>query len=231
MTGLGCGNRCTDRLLITHLTDEDNIRILTKCGTDTVRKRKGIKSDLSLVNNGVLMLMKVLDRVLQSNDMLFTILIDHIDQGCQCRRLTGSGRSCNQYETTLSLGEIHNRPRKSQLLRCRDHGIDQTKNCRKGVLLTEYITTETSQCFCTIREIRLTISLQCSNLSLIHNRKNKRLCIVRCQHMRNNILNRTVDTHLRRKPYRNMYIGCSYISGNFQQTVHCDFHFVNPPYS
>ena len=49
------------------------------------------------------MLMQILDRVLQSDDMGISVVVDLVDAGGKRRGFTASGRSGDQYQTTFQL--------------------------------------------------------------------------------------------------------------------------------
>ena len=65
---------------VTHLAYKDNVGVFTQCGTQRLRITSCIKADLSLVHNGFFVVVKVLDRVLQRDDMTVGSLIYLIQQ-------------------------------------------------------------------------------------------------------------------------------------------------------
>ena len=50
-----------------------------------IGKAFGITADFALVDNAVDMVMLIFDRVFQSDDMIFTVFVDFIDNSRQCR--------------------------------------------------------------------------------------------------------------------------------------------------
>ena len=99
---LGCGNGGTDSIKVTHLTDEDNVRVFTESGTESVGEGKCILVNFSLVDHCLTMLVKVLDGLLKSKDVA---LLNGIDVTYHCgkgRGLTGTRRTGNKDKTTGS---------------------------------------------------------------------------------------------------------------------------------
>ena len=73
--------------------------------------------NLSLVYQALTMLMKILNRVLNSNDMLLTLPVDHIDNCCQGRGFPASGGSGYEYQTSRFSRQLNDYIRKSELLK------------------------------------------------------------------------------------------------------------------
>ena len=69
VTGLGDRQRELDRLGVTHLTDEDDVGVFTQRGAQRALERVGVEADLALVDRGALVLVHVLDRVLDREDV------------------------------------------------------------------------------------------------------------------------------------------------------------------
>ena len=116
----------------------------------------GIITDLSLVNNRLLVTMQVLNRVLNRNDVLRVGLVNHIDKGRKCCRLTGTGSTGNENQASLSGTEFLNRSRKSEFSRGRNLERQKSHYHRKRAALLEYIYTETSASVKGICEVNLT---------------------------------------------------------------------------
>ena len=69
VTGLGDGQRELDRLGVTHLTDEDDVGVFTQRDAQRPRERVGVEADLALVHRRALVVVHVLDRVLDREDV------------------------------------------------------------------------------------------------------------------------------------------------------------------
>ena len=75
-----CG---TDRFKITHLTNENDVRILTKCRTKRYRIIVGIYSYLTLIDYGLVMSVQILYRVLKRDNMCIKLAVDLADDRCE----------------------------------------------------------------------------------------------------------------------------------------------------
>ena len=69
VAGLGERERELDRLRVTHLAHEDDVGVFTECGAQGAVERIGVEPDLALVHDADLVLVHVLDRVLDREDV------------------------------------------------------------------------------------------------------------------------------------------------------------------
>ncbi len=95
-----------DRLIITHLTYQNDIRRLTKGCPESGDIAVRVRHDLSLGYHALLMTVQILDRVLQRNDVGVSRMIDLVNDTRQRRALTAAGRSRDQDEALGQLGDI-----------------------------------------------------------------------------------------------------------------------------
>ena len=88
--------------------------------------------------------------------MLAVSLVDHVDQGCQRRGLSGTGCSGNENQSSLSLAQLLYGCRKSELSRRRNLEGQESHDHREGSALLEYVYAETSAAVKRMREVDLT---------------------------------------------------------------------------
>ena len=69
VTGLGEGQRDRDALGITHLTDEHDVGVFTQRRAQRAFERLRVDADLALVHDRLPVLVQVLDRVLDREDV------------------------------------------------------------------------------------------------------------------------------------------------------------------
>ena len=81
-----------DRLEIAHLADEDDVRILAQRGAQRVAEAVGVAVHFALVHQAVLVLVDVLDRILDRQDVLVPLGVDLVQHRRQRRRLAAAGR-------------------------------------------------------------------------------------------------------------------------------------------
>ena len=101
MTGFCRRDGCGNGLQVSHLTYQDHIRVLTESCPKGAGITDGIAAQLSLVDHGFVVSVEILNGIFQCDNMLFVILIDQVDQGCQCGGLTAAGSTGYQHQTTL----------------------------------------------------------------------------------------------------------------------------------
>ena len=69
MAGLGQGQRELNGLEVAHLTDEQDVGVLAEGGAQRPLERGAVEADLALVDGGEVVLVHVLDRVLDGEDV------------------------------------------------------------------------------------------------------------------------------------------------------------------
>src|SRR5678815_3575087 len=78
VTSLGGEERRLNGFEVAHLTDQDNVGILSKRAAQRVAERPRIDADLALVDDRALVPMEVLDRVLDGHDVRGTRRVDPV---------------------------------------------------------------------------------------------------------------------------------------------------------
>ena len=96
MAGLRDSKRGADRFQISHLPDQDNVRILPKSVFERRREAVRIRADLALVHHALLVPVDELDGVLYGDDVRATFAVDHVHQSGQRGRLPGPGGARNE---------------------------------------------------------------------------------------------------------------------------------------
>jgi len=124
-----------DRLEVTHFTDEHDVRVLAKCGTQGRAERMCVGGDFTLVDDAILMVMKKLDRVLDGQDVIVTVDVDLVDHRCERCRFTRTGRAGDQYQAARLFAEVGNDRRQSEVVKCFDLVRDRTKHSTDGTSL------------------------------------------------------------------------------------------------
>ena len=113
--GLGDLQRRFDGLEIAHLADEHDVGILAQRGAQRVREAVGVAVHLALVDQAVLVLVDVLDRILDREDVLVALGVDLVDHRRQRRRLAAAGRAGDEHEAARPLGERRQHRRQPEL--------------------------------------------------------------------------------------------------------------------
>jgi hypothetical protein len=87
VAGLGHGERDLDRLDVAHLTDEQDVGVLSEGGAQRPVERGAVEADLALAHGGLLGVVDVLDGVLDREDVHGARLVDAVDDRRERRRL------------------------------------------------------------------------------------------------------------------------------------------------
>ena len=85
------------RLQVAHLADQHDVRILAQRRPERVREAAGVAVDFALVHETVLVLMDVLDRILDGEDVIVPLGVDLVDHRRQRRRLAAAGRPGDEH--------------------------------------------------------------------------------------------------------------------------------------
>ena len=181
MPRLRSRNRRTDGLQIPHLSDQNHIRIFSKCRAQRIRIRIGVNPDLSLVDNREMVPVGKFDRILQRQDMLLQVVVDQIDDRSKRRRFTASGRPGHQDQSSGMLVKINDRIRNAQALRRRHLSRHHTEDNGNRSSLPEQIYAEPARSRDRISHIKLAAARKYLFLPLIHDLQAHSLRIFRKQ--------------------------------------------------
>ena len=204
VAGLGGGQRGLDRGEVTHLTDQDDVRILTQDGAQSFRVGQRVGADLALIDDALVRRVDVLDRILQRDDVLVPRVVDLIENRRQCRRLTGAGFTGDQHDALLKRREAAHHLWEAECIERRDALAEDTQRRRDVALLPEQIDTHTLP-----RDRRRAVELTDRlDLLVVHTGHLPRepLTVLRCQHLLAQIHDLPVETALRRQPRDQMDI-------------------------
>ena len=105
VAGLGGFERDARGLEISELADEDDIGVFAERGAERGREALGVAADLTLVDEGSLVLVDVLDRVLNGDDVDGSLAIDEVDERREGGGLAASGGPGDEDEAGAELAE------------------------------------------------------------------------------------------------------------------------------
>ena len=94
------------RLLITHFSDHDDIRILSHSIADCLFERRNMFSDLFLMDETLIISQNIFDRILDHDDVPMRILIQVIDHRDDTRGLSTSCTTRDEYESSILIQEL-----------------------------------------------------------------------------------------------------------------------------
>ena len=105
VAGLGGGQGDRDGLQVAELADEDHVRVLPQHVLERGAEAVGVRADLALVDQRLLVLVQELDRVLDGDDVVGAGAVDQVDERGERRRLAGTGRAGDEHEAAGEGGE------------------------------------------------------------------------------------------------------------------------------
>ena len=91
VTSFGGGDGRFDRLEVTHFAHKNDIGILAKGAADRLGKAGDVHVDFPLGDDAFFVGMVVLDRILDSDDVRLSVLVDPVHHGGQGGRFSGAG--------------------------------------------------------------------------------------------------------------------------------------------
>src|SRR6266403_1530257 len=106
VSGLGRGERETDRLQVTHLTHENDVGVLAQRTPQRGAERRRVGADLALVHQAALRLVRELHRILDREDVTVPGGVDEVDHRRKCRRLARACRAGHEDEAALAFAEF-----------------------------------------------------------------------------------------------------------------------------
>ena len=225
MSCLSGSKRCHNGLIITHLTHKDNIRVLTQRTAQCRGKIHNISSRLPLMDQGHFALIRVLDRVLNSDHMFCPGLIDMFDHSGQCGRLTAARRSCDQNQPPGLLSQFVQKLRHMQFFQCGNVTVQQTDRGGNLSLLPENIDPLPVVVGCLQGKINIIPFCQTCLLVFIQKPVQHNLCLLFIR-LDQCLLQFTVDTHHKRHSRRNMKVRSLLFPSHHDQLIQVVHSFI-----
>ena len=127
-----------------------------------------VDADLALVDDALLVLEQVLDRVLDRQDVAGLRLVAVVDHRGQRRRLARAGRARDQHQPALLDDEVEQHRRQLQLLERRHVAAHVADDERDRAALAEDVDAEVAHAAVEVREVHLHRVLELARLLLVH---------------------------------------------------------------
>ena len=194
------------RLQVTHLTDEHAIRILTQCRAHCGAERVRVSAELSLVDDRSPVLVQVLDRILDRDDVMRFLAVDEIDHRGERGALARTRRSGHQYQAARLLADIGYDRRQAELLEGRNPPRNQTQRAGNLAPLHEDVGTKAGHILEAEREVDLEVLFELRFLLLGHDRVQELLGFVLLERRILHRFERPIDAYLRRHAGRDVKI-------------------------
>ena len=109
VAGLGQAQCDLDRLEVAHLTEQHDVGVFTQRAAQPLLEADGVGADLALVDHRHLVVVEVLDRVFDREDVDRLGLVDPVDHRRQRGRLARTGRAHCKHQTIRSVEQGRDR--------------------------------------------------------------------------------------------------------------------------
>ena len=153
MAGLGGGDGGGDRLIIAHLADQNDIRVLAQGAAQRRGKAARIRADLALVDERLPALIDILDGILDRDDVVAAGLVDMVDHRGQRGGLAAAGGAGDKDQTARLIRQLCQHGRHRQLCQRGDGIVEQAQRGRSPPLLEKDIYAAAGAVRCDQRKI------------------------------------------------------------------------------
>ena len=141
-----CGGHCgLDRLMVAHLTEQDDIRALAQRSAQCRQIIVCISRDLTLADDAFFMAVQEFEWILQCDDVIFPRGVDAVDQAGESRRFAASGRAGDKEHALCEVGQLQDRIRDAEQCRIRKFKCDDPDHSGEGATLLVRAHTVTGQ--------------------------------------------------------------------------------------
>ncbi len=131
MTGFACRQRDVHGRLIAHLADDDHVGRLTERRAQGSGEVRRVDADFDLLHQAARVLVLVLDRIFDRDDVALVAKVDFVDERSQRGGLAGAGRPADEDEPAGQARERFDGRGKTERGEPRDEQR-QPSNCRRG---------------------------------------------------------------------------------------------------
>ena len=219
VAGLGGGERGLHRLDVADLSDEDDVRVLPQHALQRGVEIGGVGSDLTLVDDRALVRVQDLDRVLDRHDVPVVVVVDVIDHRAERRRLARAGRSGDEDETALVVGELADDGRQPERLERRDVALDAPQHEADRAALAHHVHAEAAETGNGIGEVGLGRADELLGALLRHDRERDPLGLHRRDRCEVGPIEPAVDAEERRRAHLDVYVRSAPLYGVAKQLI------------
>ena len=157
VSGFSNAQRRFNGLQVAHFADEHHVGVFAQRRAQCVGKRFGVRVQLALIHQAVLVLVHELDGVFDGDDVLVALAVDLVDHRRQRSGFAGTGRTGHQDQPARFLAKLGDHRRQSQLRERFDFEWDHAEDSRSGATLVKKIAAEARQAFQSERKVEFQI--------------------------------------------------------------------------
>src|SRR5690606_12154218 len=170
VAGLGEGDRRFHGGGIEDLTDQDDVRRLAHGVLQRVVEGVGVQADLALVDDGLLVPVQELDRILDGEDVAGRVAVAVVDHRRQRGRLAGTGGTDHQHQAALLHHDVLEDLGQLQLVDGGDLALDGADHHADLTALLEHVHAEAAGVLHRDRHVELEVAFELGHLALVHQR-------------------------------------------------------------
>ncbi len=168
VAGQGVQERLLHGVPVSDLADHDQVRSFAQRIRQGVVIALGVDADLTLIDDRLLVLEQVFDRVLERQDVARAVGVSVIDHGRQRRRLARARRAGHQHQAALFHHQVEQDRRELQVLERRDAAADIADDHRDRAALPEDVDPEIAHAAVEIGKIHFHLVFEFARLILGH---------------------------------------------------------------
>ena len=143
MAGFGEGDGVIHGLAVTDLADQNHIRRLAQGIFQRREPAVGIYADFALGDDAFFVLMHVLDRIFDGDDVILRVLVAKADHGRERSGFAGAGATDENHQAALGHGHVAQHFRQVQFFKRGNSGIDLAQHDAHPRLLDESVDAKT----------------------------------------------------------------------------------------
>src|SRR5258708_21894122 len=180
MAGFRDAQRRFDGLEVAHFSDEHNVGVFAKRGAERIGEGVRVGVDFALIHQALLVIVKELDGVLDSDHVFFTFAIYLVQHGGERGGFAGTRWSGYEDQPARLVAQAFHYERQSQSVKAFDFPRNGTEYGADGSPLIENVAAEARQILQTEGEVQLQVLFETVFLRIRQNAISKRLG-VRCR--------------------------------------------------
>ncbi|QYU70180.1 TonB-dependent receptor [Leptolyngbya sp. 15MV] len=219
VAGLGGADGGLDRLEVTHLAHEDHVWVLSEHSSQRLGEAWHIDVHLALVDDRLLVLVVILDRVFHRHDVAVVVLVDVVDHRRQRGGLARSGRPGDQEHPSWSADELAADLWQADGLERQQLAGDEPEHHREVPSLSEDGDAEAGHVAVGEPEVRAADLLKLELVALGRDRLHERHHVVGVEHLGLQVLEVLVVADGRATADREVEVGAVHLDNGVEQSV------------
>ncbi len=217
VTGFRDAERGLDGLQVAHLADEHDVRVLAERRAQRAGEAERVGVHFALVDQAALVLVDVLDRVFDRDDVLAPLGVDLVEHRGQRRRLAGARGTGHQHQPAGPFCQLRDDGRQPEFVELADPLRDEPVDGGHGAALVEHVAAEPADAADAEGEVQLHRLLEALLLGVGADAVDQLLGLGGVHRWQVQALELPVDAHLRRRVGRDVEVRALQIHRRLQQ--------------